>query len=186
MVKIGVGIISYLALLGFIALVVLAILYISRFLFKAPLAKRIERILAPYTYQLAFFLALIATSASLFLSEVLHFAPCVLCWYQRIVMYPQTLLLYTALMRNERVLKPYLLVLNIVGMIVSLYHYSLHILPRTILPILPCAKNFGGVPCDKGYDLYFGFMSFALMSWVVFALITYLLLIAPSKKKQSR
>ena len=42
---------------------------------------------------LAWLLALLATSGALFLGEVMGKAPCVLCWYQRIAMFPLVLVL---------------------------------------------------------------------------------------------
>ncbi len=172
---IGLGIISWLALAGFVGLCALAAAHLSDAVFKTRLMRRIAAYTKGRAYTFGFTLSLIATFASLFLSEILHFQPCILCWYQRIAMYPQTLLFYIALIRNERSITPYIMALNVIGIAVSLYHYSLHILPRTVIPLVPCAKEVGGVPCDKGYDLYFGFMSFPLMAFVVFALILYVM-----------
>ena len=50
----------------------------------------------------AFIIALIATSGSLFYSEIAKYTPCKLCWFQRIFMYPQVILLGVALMRKAR------------------------------------------------------------------------------------
>ncbi len=186
MTKIVVGTISALGFLAFIAVSCLVLLYLAKILFRVRALDRIALLLKPNAYPIAFFLAFVASVASLFLSEVLHFQPCVLCWYQRIAMYPQVVMLYVAQIRRERVLTPYLIVLNIIGGLISLYHYSLHILPRTLVPILPCSTQFGGVPCDKGYDFYFGFMTFPLMAGSVFALITFLLIISRSKAKAKR
>ena len=176
MISAGVSIISFLGFLAFVAVAIIVLLYLLKELLKVKFYDKLQKLLQPVSYNLAFFLAFIATLASLFLSEVLHFQPCILCWYQRIAMYPQVALLYVAQLRRERVLTPYLITLNVIGGSISLYHYSLHVLPRTIVPILPCSTQFGGVPCDKGYDFYFGFMTFPLMAWSVFALITFLLI----------
>lgn len=186
MIGAGVSIISFLGFLAFVAVVCLAILYLAKKLFKLKLFYRITLLLKPYAYPFAFFLAFMASVASLFLSEVLHFQPCILCWYQRIAMYPQVVLLYVAQLRKERVLTPYLIVVNVIGGLTSLYHYSLHVLPRSIVPILPCSVQYGGVPCDKGYDFYFGFMTFPLMAWSVFALITFLLVTSQNKTVAKR
>ena len=45
----------------------------------------------------AWLVAMIATLGSLFFSEVMMFPPCVMCWYQRICMYPLTLILLVGL-----------------------------------------------------------------------------------------
>ena len=131
---------------------VLFVLYLAKKLFRVRIFDRVAAFLRPNAYFFAFFLSLTASLASLFLSEVLHFQPCILCWYQRIAMYPQVVLLYVAQLRKEYVLTPYLITINVIGGAISLYHYSLHVLPRTIIPILPCSTQLGGVPCDKGYE----------------------------------
>lgn len=186
MTKVSLTIISVLGLLAFISVCVVGVLFVAKKLFRLDLFDRLRKLLHPYAYQLAFVAASMATLASLFLSEVLHFPPCILCWYQRIAMYPQVVLLYVAQLRNERVLTPYLMVLNAVGGLIALYHYSLHVLPRTLVPILPCAKQYAGVPCDKGYDLYFGFMTFPLMAWAVFMVIIILLSFASPVPSRGR
>lgn len=176
MVKTGVAVISTLGFLAFVSALMIVLLVLLKKLFGLRLIDKLQKQLYPFAYNLAFFLAFIASLASLFLSEVLHFQPCILCWYQRIAMYPQVVLLYIAQLRRERALTPYLIIINVIGAFISLYHYSLHVLPRTIVPILPCSVQFGGVPCDKGYDFYYGFMTFPLMAWSVFALIIFLLI----------
>lgn len=42
---------------------------------------------------LAWLLALLATAGALFLGEVMGNTPCVLCWYQRIAMFPLVLVI---------------------------------------------------------------------------------------------
>lgn len=181
---IGLTVISWLALAGFTGLVVLFLAYLSDKTVKSKFIARFRSFVAPRAYSIGFLLSLTATMASLFLSEIIHFQPCVLCWYQRIAMYPLPLLFYIALMRGERTVSPYLIALNIFGLAVALYHYSLHVLPRTLVPLLPCSKAVGGVPCDKGYELYFGFMTFPFMAAVVFALILVVLLVSPAKSQK--
>ena len=45
-----------------------------------------------YELWLAFLVAATATGGSLFYSEIAGFVPCELCWYQRICMYPLSIL----------------------------------------------------------------------------------------------
>lgn len=58
---------------------------------------------------IALLAAMLATVGSLFFSEVLGWIPCELCWYQRILMYPLTVLLFIGIWRDDR--KVYLYVL---------------------------------------------------------------------------
>lgn len=168
MAEAGINVIATLALLGNVALAVMLLLFLAHRLFKNKLWNRLVAYLSPKSYYFVFFLSLIATLASLFLSEVVKFTPCVLCWYQRIAMYPQTILTYVAILRNERVLTPYLIVMNFLGGLVAIYHYSLHLFPNA-LP-LGCNPTVAGVSCVKGYSFYYGFMTFPYMALTVFLL----------------
>lgn len=49
---------------------------------------------------LAWFVCVVAVAGSLYLSEVLNYEPCKLCWFQRIFMYPQLFLLGIATYRG--------------------------------------------------------------------------------------
>ena len=69
---------------------------------------------------LAWVVALGATIGSLYLSEVRGFVPCVLCWFQRIAMYPLALLLGIAALRGDLGIRGYALPLAIVGWLIAL------------------------------------------------------------------
>ena len=75
-----------------------------------------------YELWLAFVVAAIATGGSLFFSEIAHFFPCELCWYQRICMYPLSIITLLAALANDRRPARYLLPLPLVGAGVSVYH----------------------------------------------------------------
>jgi disulfide bond formation protein DsbB len=75
-----------------------------------------------YELWLVFVVSSIATGGSLFFSEVAHFVPCELCWYQRICMYPLTIVSLLAAAANDRRVARYLLPLPLVGAGVSVYH----------------------------------------------------------------
>ncbi len=74
---------------------------------------------------MAWLVALAATAGALFLGEVMGMTPCVLCWYQRIFMFPLALLLGLACYRNERVGAIYALPLALGGLVMALYHSAL-------------------------------------------------------------
>jgi disulfide bond formation protein DsbB len=75
-----------------------------------------------YELWLVFLVASIATAGSLFFSEIAGFIPCELCWYQRICMYPLTIITLLAALANDRRMARYLLPLPLVGAGVSIYH----------------------------------------------------------------
>jgi len=120
---------------------------------------------------LAWFVCLIAVAGSLYLSEVLKYEPCKLCWFQRIFMYPQLFLLGIATYRNDKKIIPYVLPLSIIGGMISLYHYAEQKIPA-LSEVIPCTI---GVPCNKDYLNYFGFITIPLMALTAFTLITLLL-----------
>src|SRR2546421_386666 len=79
----------------------------------------------PHVTPLAFVVAAVAMSGSLYFSEVAHFTPCVLCWYQRVAMYPLVPLLGLALLRRRDDVWPYALILAAIGAMISSYHVLL-------------------------------------------------------------
>ncbi len=171
----------YLSLLGQVAIIIVLLLFLAQIFFKDKTLKSLREKISPYAYHFAFLLSLIATLGSLFLSEIVKFQPCILCWYQRVAMYPQPLLFYIALLRREFVLRPYLIVINIIGGSISLYHYLLQILPANILAGCDKALTGVSVSCTKGYKFYLGYMSFPLMALTVFILLIILLLFSYAK-----
>ena len=80
-------------------------------------------VLAKGSRYIALLAAWIAMCGSLFMSEVMGWVPCLLCWYQRVLMYPLTLILAVGLLRKDKGLYKYALVFSIPGACVSLFHY---------------------------------------------------------------
>jgi len=120
---------------------------------------------------IALLAAWIATSGSLFMSEVLGWRPCVLCWYQRILMYPLAVLLAIGIIRRDRGLHVYVLPFSAAGMGVSLYHYLL--IKTDWVPPPPCAVD---VPCTVDYLNWFGFINIPFLALTAFTIITFMML----------
>lgn len=119
---------------------------------------------------LAWVVAIVATLGSLYFSEVRHFVPCTLCWYQRILMYPLTLLLGVATFREDRSVVRYALPLSLLGFLVSSYHILVERFPS-----LGSGLCSTGVPCSLKYIEWFGFITIPTMSLGAFTLISALL-----------
>lgn len=121
---------------------------------------------------LIFIVALIATSGSLYFSEIMLWTPCRLCWYQRILMYPQVLLLGSALWHRDRGIVRHMIVLCIVGMLVSAYHYYEQIItmlqPEVYDVLKPCDPT--GVSCRATEIFEYGYMTIPTMAFTAFAL----------------
>jgi len=114
-----------LSVLGVVGQVLVGILILvgllALFGVRAPLDE-IRRWLWGYELWAAFIVAAIATGGSLFFSQVAHFQPCELCWFQRICMYPLSILLLILAWHGDNRTARYLLPLPIVGAGVSFYH----------------------------------------------------------------
>ncbi len=123
--------------------------------------------------------ALVATLGSLYFSEIAHFEPCRLCWYQRICMYPlAVLLLGMALRRDVRNGFWYALPFPIVGAGVSLYHEYV-----TYHPEAETAGCKQGVSCTVRWIDELGYVTIPTLALTAFAAILVLLLLARSRDR---
>lgn len=122
---------------------------------------------------LAWMQALVATLGSLYFSEIRQFAPCVLCWYQRIFMYPLVIIIAVGILRKDKNLVWYVLPLSILGGLVAFYQVLLQygVVPESTAP---CVQ---GVSCTLKYTNYLGFLSIPMLSLVAFAFISICMLI---------
>jgi disulfide bond formation protein DsbB len=109
----------------------------------------------------------VAMCGSLFMSEALGWIPCLWCWYQRIFMYPIAIILTVGLLRKDRNVAVYSLVLSIIGILASTYHILLQKVPA-IARFETCTI---GVPCSADYLNWLGFITIPMLAWVAFAAI---------------
>ena len=121
----------------------------------------------------AWLIACVSTLGSLFFSEIMRVAPCVLCWYQRICMYPLVLILPIALFPFDRNVVRYALPLSVLGALLALFHLLLiaGFIPESIKP---CVQ---GVPCTEVQIEWFGFVNIPLLSGLSFLAISALLIL---------
>lgn len=126
----------------------------------------------------AWTIALVATAGSLFFSEVMELPPCVLCWYQRIAMYPLVAIIAVGILANDRRVKAYALPLCLAGLGIAVYHNLLYygIIPESITP---CQQ---GVSCTSRQIEWLGFITIPLLSLVGFIGATVCLLLYRSKR----
>lgn len=117
---------------------------------------------------IAFFQALISTVGSLFFSEILKFPPCVLCWYQRIAMYPLVVILGIGILKKDKLMPYYVLVLSLLGFVIAFYHNLLY---YSLIPeaATPCAA---GISCTTKFIEWLGFVTIPFLSLVSFAIIS--------------
>jgi disulfide bond formation protein DsbB len=129
-----------------------------------------------YLY-LGLLIATMAFAGSLIFSEVLKFIPCELCWYQRILMYPQLVLFGVAVMKNDKNVVHYVLPLSVIGLLIAVYHYLLQLNPT----ILPCTDEIAN--CALREFNLFGFITIPFLSMLAFGALVVLSIIS---KKYSR
>lgn len=151
---------------------------------RSSSASRVHRALASTSRDtawpllfLAWLLAAASTLGALFFSEVMKLAPCELCWWQRIFMFPLVLMLPLGLFPLDPRVVRYALPLALAGLGFALFHWLLvlGVIPENIRP---CTK---GVPCSEVTLQWFGFLNLPLLSVVAFSIIVALLALTHSK-----
>jgi disulfide bond formation protein DsbB len=120
-----------------------------------------------YGPYLAFAPALTALLGSLYYIEIAGFVPCTLCWYQRILMYPLTLIILAGIFKQDEYLPAYVLPFSVMGMGVSTYHYLIELGVLTHPTV--CSV---GIPCNLRWVNYFGFVTIPFMALTAFIMIT--------------
>ncbi|MEK7571563.1 MAG: disulfide bond formation protein B [Patescibacteria group bacterium] len=121
-----------------------------------------------------FSIGLLSTLGSLYFSEIMKLPPCVLCWYQRVAMYPIMIIVAVAIMtKDTKRLPAYVLPFSISGLFIAIYHNLLYynILPESAAPCI------NGVSCTTKFFEWFGFITIPFMSMLAFALLTGLMII---------
>lgn len=134
-----------------------------------------------YIVYIAFIQSIVAMLGSLYYSEIKHFTPCVLCWYQRILMYPLVIIIAVGILRKDKKLYQYVLPMSILGWFIALYHV---LLQKGILPeaVAPCTL---GASCTTKYTGYFGLITIPVMSLTAFTVITICMLLYRKIQKKS-
>src|SRR5581483_5756306 len=145
---------------------VVSLLYL--FLFKKEQTP-FSAFLGRHGMLLAFLVALISTSSSLFYSQIAGFTPCELCWFQRIFMYPEVILLGLALVKKDFHITDYALSLTIIGTLISLYHNYVYYYNQGLNAY--CQLGGVQVSCVKRYMLEFGYITIPMMALTGFLLI---------------
>jgi disulfide bond formation protein DsbB len=145
------------------------------FILITPLRKsgwtgRIAAFFGDNAIMLGFLVAFLATAGSLFYENVAGFAPCLLCWWQRIFLYPQSIMLLVALFRRResQFARINSIILSAIGVCVSLYQT---LLQMGVIgnDLIPCDAS--GVSCQHVYFIQYGYVTIPAMALTAFALI---------------
>jgi disulfide bond formation protein DsbB len=137
--------------------------------------RAVRRFVEGYELWLAFAVAAVATGGSLFFSEIAHFVPCELCWYQRICMYPLSLLTLFLAVHDDHRAARYLLPLPVVGAGVSVYHLLIE--NGVVSESKTCSISAPGGCAVKWID-EFGYVTIPTLALTASALVFAFLLLA--------
>jgi len=163
-----IGVFANLTLLAGVAIIFFLCLLAFQKLSPGEPIGRLLNFIKARSLWLAWLLAVGATAGSLYLSEGMGWEPCRLCWFQRILMYPQVIIGAVALAGKDKAVWRYLLPLSLLGILVAAYHYYIQLIPSDTL-ICSAASS---VSCEIPFTKYYGFITIPLMSLTVFISIS--------------
>lgn len=115
---------------------------------------------------LALLQAIVAMVGSLYFSDVKGYAPCVLCWYQRICMYSLIPILLVGYFRGDQKVYHFVTPIAGIGWLFALYHNLLY--TEIIKNPELCST---GISCTSKYIEYFGFVTIPFLSLAAFSVI---------------
>lgn len=120
-----------------------------------------------YYLYLSLFIAWAGTVGSLFFSEILKYPPCVLCWWQRIAMYPLVIIFVIGILKKTKEVVLYSLPLAIFGAAIAFYHNLLYygLIPES------ASTCVDGISCTTKYIEFFGIITIPLLSLTAFLFI---------------
>ena len=177
-------VISLLAVLGVVGQVIAAALIVigvlALFGVRRPLAA-VRSWLWGYELWAAFVVAAIATGGSLFLSQVAGFVPCELCWFQRICMYPLSLLCLFGAVHGDTKLARYLLPFPVIGAGISIYHILVE--NHVVSQAQECLASAPG-GCATKWINEFGFVTIPTLALVGFVLLIEFLALAAADSSE--
>ncbi len=127
----------------------------------------------------AWLVAATAMSGSLWYSEVVHFTPCKLCWYQRIGIYPLVALLAVAVVRRRDDVRAYVWALTAVTAPISLYHLALQNFPS-----LEGSTCDPAAPCSVRWVHEFGIVSIPFMALATVVAVSALVAVAGPERRR--
>jgi len=121
---------------------------------------------------LAFLVAAGATLGSLFYSEIAGFEPCKLCWFQRIFLFPQVIVLGLALLGKATDVKNIAIALSALGAAFAVYH---NLLLAGFVSGGWCST--AAVSCAQNFVFAFGYITIPVMSLTAFLLVGALMIV---------
>jgi disulfide bond formation protein DsbB len=132
--------------------------------------------------KLGFLISLAASLFSLVYSEVIGYAPCYLCWYQRVFIFPLPFIFGAAIWFKERKIVKYVLPLLSVGFLISVYQNFVYYF-NPDAGLLPCDAS--GISCyQQLVSVFGGYISIPMLSLTSFLALLTVVLVAHFYKKE--
>ena len=124
-----------------------------------------------YIY-IAWIINIISFAGSMYFSNIMMLPPCTLCWYQRICIFPMSLILAAGFLLKDKNVIWYTMPLAVIGWIISFYHNLLYykVISQAIIA---CSS---GVSCTAKQIEYLGFVTIPLMALTSLTLTIILLI----------
>ena len=151
-----------------VIIIILGILIYAYFSKKDDLKKSIMEPLRNNYLLLGLIVSLTATLGSLYYSEIMGYTPCLLCWYQRIFVYPQVFLFGIALWKNDKRVFRYSIALSVIGLLIAGYHY---LVQMNIFTSTACSAIGYSASCSDQFFTTFGYITIPMMAVTTFALL---------------
>lgn len=129
-------------------------------------SRTFQKLIEVWGLLVAYFVTLSGLLMTVLYSEVFGFVPCGLCWLGRVFLYPQVFLLAVALFYKDKTVARYGITLSIPGLLVGLYQ---HYLQMGGSEFITCPSSGGD--CGKRILFEYGFVTFPLMSVMLFAFL---------------
>lgn len=159
---------------GAIILQILSVLALV-FLFFGPKKNGFLDYINHHFLILSFLISLFASVFPLVYSEIINYPPCVLCWWQRVFMFPTLFLFATALWDKDRRVVRYASSLLAIGFLISAYQNFIYYFGDT--SNVPCDAS--GVSCYQHLVSEFGgYISIPMLALTAFFALLTLLAIA--------
>jgi len=164
-------------LLGIITILgnILLVLWLAAYLFDRPRYQRIMHWLSARAIGLGLAVTAGTTVGSLVFFAVSEIPACILCWIQRIFMYPLVFLFGLAFLRKERVILPYALMFTVIGGVVSLYHWTKNMLALYADLTIACPVVPGLPSCETISVLEYGYVTLPMIALNVFIIVSIIL-----------
>lgn len=149
-----------------------------------PNRRHLLALVSRQAHAIGYVVTLAAMMGSLFYSEIAGYAPCKLCWYQRILMYPMVLLMTMASAKRDQGIFRYTLALSLIGAGIALYHYALQL---GLVPELNCTVTGYSAKCSDRFAMEYGYITIPMMALTAFVTVAVTSLIAmrAGKSEQS-